>query len=1560
MKHLFIIAVFSFFLQGNLNAQTWGANTFGQFTNEAVDVETNSNGDYFVIGYVTGETAFNSNNVVPSAAGNGDIYVAKYSDNGNFVWVKTFGGNFSDRGTDLALSPDGGIVITGQFFGSVNFGSTTLTSASNSKDIFLAKLDNAGVVIWALSEGGSLAENAYGVTVDHQNNVILTGQFQGQAQIGSSTFTSAIDPNTGQSSFDFFVSKYDQNGTPLWEKNGFAEYEDRGLAVAVDGSNNIFFTGQFSKDLQFAGQTYLNLGYNIGFLCKLSPSGNVQFFNQLKAGMVIPYDLEINSDNQVLVVGDFLGNMNYYDASGIHSVQNPYSKQIFVMKTSNSGAYSWNYTLGSNDNLSARSVSIDLHKDVFVTGYFECGLSQIHDSLPTTFSSVGYKDVYLMKVNNSGEREYIKHFGGKMDDEGQGVALPQNDQPTVCGSFTKDLNFAPSIDPITTGLSNYVLHSTASATDPFHYYLKGDSTRNSFLVTNVNTAYQALDYYIPQVADSAIGYIVPNSDTIHFCTAEIIRYETLTGRHYGPSYSYLWSNGSVHDTAHISATNHYWVNVERNDECAFDVDSVFAISEPLPQLPLLTDNLGLYVNATGPNYAYYHFCAPDSVEITYSNIDPGSTVTTVWPNNSQQVQGAGPLLVEHEGTYHVHVTNEYCTRDGEFHFNLDYIEPYDSINLGIVMQTTCPTGDSITVCAGSDVVFGGTDFIVNSDSNFICLPQPWVVANWAINGSQYGNDNSQYVRTHFIPGVTGWYTVDLWLTRGYDNLCGIDTTMYHVTRQFYIHVNPNPTWSGTISGDNLLCPNGSVFLVVNNPNPGFTWSGPGIIWNNGNDSVEVNTSGEHHYQGSVIDSVTGCGSVFNISHTISLKQGPDIWSDPTDAIICPYDSVQMILSDQYLSYQWIGPNGDMLSSTNTCYGEDLGFYFCNVVDDENCSLTTPPFELREYTTPSITVVPDEFLCAGESVDLIVAYSGDASFLWSPISSTADEITVTQAGVYTVSISQCGITVADTIVIIDGTFTASISVSDTVLCFGEEAIITGLPGDGMFEWNNGQETGASYTISDTGVYHATVTNQYGCTAQTNTVTVHEVPGSYPPVIADAYVCLGSDLLLEDNSGFELNWYTEDTTFLFTGPQNQLINIQSDTVFLVAYTVNECAPAYSHIQIDLYDTLINYEILGDSLLCHGEDGVFSVELTTEEITWIVGGNSYVGTNPITIPYSVLVTNPVISASISSPCESMTITDSVFFAVPSSVTLTDDSLVVCAYSETTIGIEEDLEYVQWNWSSGSFNGETLTVNGSEQYGTIAVTGTDQNGCAADTAYLVVTTSSLQFDVVADFSSYCVGDSGTVQVIANTDSLIWTTPLGSFDTTVISLSADSLSTGWYTVTLWDEIGCEYSDSVFVPVYQYVSLDILPDSIFCINDVLTFYFPNDTNSYYWTTYGNSTEIPILFDQNLILNVVSPQGCASSDTLVVHTVDCEGLLPNFFTPNGDGDNDFFVIDDANAQAKNALVIVNRYGNPVFEASPYKNDFTGDRLEEGVYFYLYYPEGKDHSETLRQGFVHLMR
>ena len=140
-------------------AQLYGSNTTSNFTNEAIDVEIDATGNKYVAGYICGETSFNATVVQPTAIGNGDIYVAKYNPQGNLIWIKQFGGNYSDRPTDLCLGSGNTIFLTGQYFGQIVFGTFTLNSIANSKDIFVVKLDDSGNVIWAFSEGGERLQN---------------------------------------------------------------------------------------------------------------------------------------------------------------------------------------------------------------------------------------------------------------------------------------------------------------------------------------------------------------------------------------------------------------------------------------------------------------------------------------------------------------------------------------------------------------------------------------------------------------------------------------------------------------------------------------------------------------------------------------------------------------------------------------------------------------------------------------------------------------------------------------------------------------------------------------------------------------------------------------------------------------------------------------------------------------------------------------------------------------------------------------------------------------------------------------------------------------------------------------------------------------------------------------------------------------------------------------------------------------------------------------------------------------------------------------------------------
>ncbi|OGU72986.1 MAG: hypothetical protein A2V93_00715 [Ignavibacteria bacterium RBG_16_34_14] len=155
----------------------------------------------------------------------------------DFIWSKNFGGTGYDGSTDIAVDNSGNIIVTGFFDSTVTFGTTQLIPFG-SADIFVAKFNSNGDVIWARSAGGFEFDRGYSVTVDDFDNIIVTGTFSGLAFF--SPFEIQTNGNT-----DVFVAKYSPDGSVLWVKNyGDTGYE-YGFDISVDNLNNILVTGPF-------------------------------------------------------------------------------------------------------------------------------------------------------------------------------------------------------------------------------------------------------------------------------------------------------------------------------------------------------------------------------------------------------------------------------------------------------------------------------------------------------------------------------------------------------------------------------------------------------------------------------------------------------------------------------------------------------------------------------------------------------------------------------------------------------------------------------------------------------------------------------------------------------------------------------------------------------------------------------------------------------------------------------------------------------------------------------------------------------------------------------------------------------------------------------------------------------------------------------------------------------------------------------------------------------------------------------------------------------------------
>jgi gliding motility-associated-like protein len=104
-----------------------------------------------------------------------------------------------------------------------------------------------------------------------------------------------------------------------------------------------------------------------------------------------------------------------------------------------------------------------------------------------------------------------------------------------------------------------------------------------------------------------------------------------------------------------------------------------------------------------------------------------------------------------------------------------------------------------------------------------------------------------------------------------------------------------------------------------------------------------------------------------------------------------------------------------------------------------------------------------------------------------------------------------------------------------------------------------------------------------------------------------------------------------------------------------------------------------------------------------------------------------------------------------------------------------------------------------------------------------------------------------------------------------------------------------------------------------------------------------------------IVKASNSLGCSISDSIEIIGVDCTPIIPNVVTPNGDGINDIFLIENALNQPNNHLIILNRWGNIMYESAPYLNNFSPSEFLDGTYFYIYYPNVKTNPGTFEQGF-----
>ena len=189
--------------------------------------------------------------------GGSDMFLASYSSGGGFRWVQVEGQTGTDIGWDVTTDGEGKVIVVGEFEGTNHFGSggntTTLVSAGMS-DAFTAKYTNLGDLEWAKRFGGTRADGAKSVDIDHWWNVYVAGFYTGQAQFGGSIHVGSY------SDTDCFIAKYGRNSSEEWMRGPGGAGEDRFNGVAVNRIGYSYLIGGFTTTLYCETRSLSSLG----------------------------------------------------------------------------------------------------------------------------------------------------------------------------------------------------------------------------------------------------------------------------------------------------------------------------------------------------------------------------------------------------------------------------------------------------------------------------------------------------------------------------------------------------------------------------------------------------------------------------------------------------------------------------------------------------------------------------------------------------------------------------------------------------------------------------------------------------------------------------------------------------------------------------------------------------------------------------------------------------------------------------------------------------------------------------------------------------------------------------------------------------------------------------------------------------------------------------------------------------------------------------------------------------------------------------------------------------
>jgi hypothetical protein len=349
---------------------------------------------------------------------------------GGVVWAKSFGDAADQRAIAVALDPQGNVVVVGRFAGTVDLGAGPVTAKTPS-DVFVAKVDPNGTLIFFKSFGVLGQHTPQDVAVDAAGNIFVTGRAQGTINFGGG------DLPTNTSSVDAFVLKLDTNGAYVWAKLFGDSLDQSGTAIAMEGTN-IFVAGRMNGTVDFGGGPVTSAGGRDVFVVRLSGDG--AHLGTKRLGGISdeqPADLAVAANGDVVVSGNFTNAVDF----GGGPLTSLGLNDAFLARYSLNGAFLWAKAFGDATDQIGTGVGIDSQGNVLALGQ----AAGTVDFGGGPLTSAGLEDLWVAKFTPAGAHVWSKMYGSPQDQAARFLSVDASDNLVFTGATVGPVDFGAGL-----------------------------------------------------------------------------------------------------------------------------------------------------------------------------------------------------------------------------------------------------------------------------------------------------------------------------------------------------------------------------------------------------------------------------------------------------------------------------------------------------------------------------------------------------------------------------------------------------------------------------------------------------------------------------------------------------------------------------------------------------------------------------------------------------------------------------------------------------------------------------------------------------------------------------------------------------------------------------------------------------------------------------------------------------------------------------------------------------------------------------------------------------------